>query len=62
MGIVQNEAKLYKCDPFKNISCTKESCFINNGPCSMTHDINCSVDGGKEYNEEDIWKEWKDNE
>lgn len=27
---------LYLCDPEKNINCTKESCYINSGPCSST--------------------------
>lgn len=27
---------LYKCDPTKNISCTKEQCYINGGECELT--------------------------
>lgn len=27
---------VYECDPEKNTDCTKESCFINGGPCFMT--------------------------
>lgn len=27
---------VYECDPEKNTECTKESCFINGGPCHMT--------------------------
>ena len=27
---------IYECDPNKNTECTKESCFINGGPCCLT--------------------------
>lgn len=27
----------YKCDPEKNTKCPKDSCYINGGPCSLTH-------------------------
>lgn len=27
---------LYLCNPEKNVNCTKESCYTNNGPCSST--------------------------
>lgn len=27
---------LYLCNPEKNINCTKECCYINNGLCSST--------------------------
>ena len=27
---------LFPCDPEKNINCKKTSCYINDGPCSLT--------------------------
>ena len=36
---------LYICDPKKNVTCTKEGCYINGGPCFCT--------SNKEYAETD---------
>lgn len=28
--------ELYRCDPAKNVGCTKELCYINGGVCELT--------------------------
>ena len=33
----------YRCNPEKNQECTKESCFINGGPCKRTFKKECSA-------------------
>ena len=33
---------LYNCCPLLNKECTKENCYINNGPCRLTCDYNQS--------------------
>lgn len=30
---------LYKCDPIKNIECSKKACHIYDGPCDCTINI-----------------------
>ena len=39
-----DDEPLYLCDPKKNTKCTKESCFLNGGPCDKTKDINMASD------------------
>ena len=36
IDILYRNEGLYFCDPDKNVTCTKETCFINNGPCHHT--------------------------
>ena len=26
----------FECDPTKNVECSKESCYLNGGPCHLT--------------------------
>lgn len=33
---------LYNCCPLLNKECSKENCYINNGPCRLTCDYNKS--------------------
>ena len=33
---MNDDIKVYECDPDKNTECTKEACFINGGECSRT--------------------------
>lgn len=33
---------LYQCDPKRNVSCTKENCYQNGGPCFHTENIDAS--------------------
>lgn len=33
---------LYNCCPLLNKECSKENCYINNGPCRLTWDYNKS--------------------
>lgn len=30
------EGFFFKCDPSKNTECSKESCHLNGGPCTLT--------------------------
>ena len=34
---------LYLCNPYNNTDCTKEACFLNNGPCHSTLDRDCAI-------------------
>lgn len=34
---------IYLCNPDSNKACTKEGCFLNNGPCYSTLDRDCAV-------------------
>ncbi len=34
---------LYLCNPYNNKDCTKEGCFLNNGPCHSTLDRDCAI-------------------
>ena len=40
-----NPTPAYLCDPNKNESCKRGSCFINNGPCFMTLHEENAIDG-----------------
>lgn len=35
---------LYKCNPSKNVKCSKSSCYQNGGPCHMTKNPEFSDD------------------
>lgn len=39
----------YNCDPYKNIECTKENCFINGGPCYSTTEEEFKVENEIRY-------------
>lgn len=51
----------YKCDPEKNVYCTKESCFIYGGCCTHTDKEQCAFDCSLERKFEesplgDLWE------
>ena len=35
----------YRCDPRKNIMCKKRNCYVTDGTCTLTSDMDCSIDG-----------------
>ena len=35
---------LYVCDPDKNIKCSKKNCYLKEGPCHLTRDVECSAE------------------
>lgn len=41
---------IYPCDPEKNTTCTKQSCFVNGGPCYHTTnpEFKKTIEGEKE--------------
>ena len=41
----------YRCDPRKNTSCRKTTCYVRGGNCSLTSNPKCRCEGTKEVGE-----------